>query len=674
MHGEFLQDLALVMLVAAVVTVIFQRLKQPVVLGYILAGVIVGPHTTSIPLRVQDTQTVNIMSELGVILLMFGLGLHFSVRKLGRVGPSASVAAGMEIIVMAVLGYMIGRAFGWKQMDSIFLGALLAMSSTTIIVKALADLGLSRQPFADLIFGILIIEDILAMAIMALLSGIAVSGTLAIGDVALTLGKLSIFLASVLVVGLLVVPVFLRYVNGLRSNETLLIASLGLCFGVSLIAARLGYSVALGAFLIGAVIAEARERGKIEGLIESVRDMFSAVFFVAIGMLIDPTQLIKQAGPIIVITLAVIIGKVASCALGSFLTGNDPKTSLRVGMGLAQIGEFSFIIASLGLQLGKTSDFLYPVAVAVSVITTLLTPYLILYSDATADLLSRIVPRSLGGPLRVYGKWMSSRQGRSSNAQIRKLLRKWSLQIALNLALMTGILIGAVAAATRYRASLPQLPRWIGGGSALVWLAAMIVALPLLVATLRKLRAIAAVLAEMSVPRSSAGTQTLAIRAVIANTIFGVACAAVFIFVLFLGSAILPPGRGAIVMIAVVGIVAALTWRSLIKVYAKAQIALTETLTQEHEPEQPAVPPALPSALREAQLETICVSPNSTAAGKLIRELQLRSLSGASAVAIERDGSNVINPGPDEELLPGDRVLLLGSQTQLDAARHFFVA
>ena len=349
MYDAFLQDLAVVMIVAGVVTIIFHRIKQPVVLGYMLAGIIVGPYT-SIPLSIHDPKTIKIMADLGVILLMFGLGLHFSLRRLAHVGVAAFIVAAIEIVLMVALGYAAGRAFGWRHMDSLFLGTILSISSSTIITKALTEMGLTREPFAELVFGVLIFEDILAIAMMGVLSSMTEPGSMAVGKVAMMLGKLVIFLASVLVIGLLTVPWLLRQVNRFKSNETLLIASLGLCFGVSLLAVKQGYSVAFGAFIIGAIVAEARERGKIETLIEPVRDMFSAVFFVAIGMLLDPHTLIEYAAPIVVATLVVIVGKVVTCSFGSFMTGHDARTSLRVGMGMAQIGEFSFIIAALGLN------------------------------------------------------------------------------------------------------------------------------------------------------------------------------------------------------------------------------------------------------------------------------------------------------------------------------------
>lgn len=424
MHAiAFLQDLAVVMIVAAVVTIIFHRLKQPVVLGYILAGVIIGPHTPPFPL-IHDEETIKTLSELGVVLLMFSLGLEFNLRKLQQVGGTAFLAAFLEILLMVWVGYEIGRLFGWSTMDSIFLGAMLSISSTTIIVKVLAELGKTKERFAELIFGILIIEDILAIVMIALLSGIAMTGELSVGELGVTIGKLAIFLVAALVAGLLAVPRLIGYVAGFKSNEMLLVTVLGLCFGFSLLAVKLGYSVALGAFIIGAVIAEAREIGRIEILTEPVRDMFSAIFFVAIGLLIDPKLLAAHWVPVLVITLAVILGKISTCAFGAFVGGQDSHTALRVGMGLAQIGEFSFIIAALGLSLGVTSAFLYPIVVTVSAATTLTTPYLIKNSERLVGWFDRLAPERLVNYLTIYTRWISQwREGRHRSLAVR-LIRK----------------------------------------------------------------------------------------------------------------------------------------------------------------------------------------------------------------------------------------------------------
>lgn len=670
MHSvTFLQDLAVVMIVAGLVTVIFHRFKQPVVLGYILAGVIIGPHTPPVPF-IHDEATIKTMSELGVILLMFSLGLEFSLRKLRNVGGTAFIAALLEILLMVWVGYEIGRMFGWSTMDSIFLGAMLSISSTTIIIKALAELGKSKERFAGLIFGILIIEDILAIVMIALLSGIAMTGALSVTDIGITIGKLGIFLVAALVIGLLAVPRLLSYVARFKSNEMLLVTVLALCFGFSLLAAKLGYSVALGAFIIGAVIAEAREIHRIEILTEPVRDMFSAIFFVTIGMLIDPKMLALHWLPIVVITTAVVVGKVITCGLGTFVGGNDTRTSLKVGMGLAQIGEFSFIIASLGLQLKVTSDFLYPIAVAVSAITTLLTPYLMKGSDGLVGWFDRVAPRPLVNSLGLYTQWVGQLGSRRQSSLATKLIRRWFWQMALNAALVAAVFIAAAFVGRRP-------PGWLSGmlpgGDLLkgaLWLAAVVASLPLLIATFRKLQALGLLIAETKVTEAAAGERTAAIRAVVAQVVPAAGLAALGLYVLLLSSALLPNTRMLIVLLIIVALITWLLWRSFIRVYSKAQSALQETFTQPPPARHAHAPvPPLGGLLREADLEMLTLAAGSAAAGKLIRELQLRSETGASIVGIERNGNSLVNPGPDEELQPGDQVLLLGTREQLDKAK-----
>ncbi len=674
MHGVFLQDLAMVMIVAAVAAIIFRRFGQPVVLGYILAGLVIGPHTPIIPLSVQDQHTVELLAELGVILLMFGLGLHFSLRQLASVGATAFIAATMEIALMLAIGYGIGRLFGWSSMDSIFLGAILSISSTTIIVKALEELGLIKARFAELIFGILIVEDILAIAMIALLSGLATSGSLEAGEVALTLGQIALFLAAVLVVGLLAVPPLVRYVDRHYGIEILLITTLGLCFGVSLLALELGYSVALGAFLIGAVIAETREHGKIEGLVAPVRDMFSAVFFVAVGMLIDPPMLIEYALPIAVITVAVVLGKVVTCALGTFLAGHDPRTSAKVGMGLAQIGEFSFIIASLGLTLGVTSGFIYPIAVMVSAITTLLTPYLIRSSDLLVDRLSKVTPPFVVNYIQLYSGWVAQlRGGGGHSGEVRRLMRRLTLQVGLNLLLVAVVFAAASLALPWVGSWWPDLPPWVGGPEAVGWLAAMVLSLPLLIVSLRKIRAIASIAAEASVTQHAAGKQTQAVRSVIAGTIRLVGWTVILLHLAGMTLVIQPTWPALAIAAAVATAIAVWHRRSLDRVYSKAQIALREVLSQPPEPPPPPAPRVLPTVLHDAELEMVTIPPDAPAAGKLLRELELRRQTGASAVGIERESMSLPNPGPDEELQPGDQVLLLGSRSQLDAARQLLL-
>ncbi len=663
----FLQDLAVVMMVAGLVTVLFHRFKQPVVLGYIMAGVIIGPHTPPFPL-IHEEETINTLAELGVILLMFSLGLEFSLRKLRQVGGTAFIAAFLEILLMVWVGYEIGRLFGWSTMDCIFLGAILSISSTTIIVKALGELGKTKERFAQLIFGILIIEDILAIAMIALLSGIAMTGSLNVGQVGTTIGKLAIFLVATLVVGLIAVPRLLGYVARFKSNEMLLVTVLGLCFGVSLLAVKLGYSVALGAFIIGAIIAEAREIHRIETLVEPVRDMFSAIFFVAIGLLIDPKMLGAYWLPILVITLAVVFGKVFTCAFGAFMGGNGSRTSLRVGMGLAQIGEFSFIIASLGLTLNVTSKFLYPIAVAVSAITTLLTPYLIKSADGLVNLFDRVAPRPLVNSLEIYTRWVGQLGDQQHRSMATTLTWRWSGQMALNAALIAAVFIAAAFVERHPPGWLKDLAPSQEGLKAVLWLTAVILSLPLFIATFRKLQALGLLIAETKVTAAAAGERTVAIRAVVAQVVPIAGTVALGLFVLVLSSALLPTFKVLIVLLALVTLITWLLWHSFIKVYSKAQIALKETLAQPPTPRHDHAPAALPYLLREADLETVTIAAGSPAAGKLIRELQLRSQTGASIVGIERNGVNIVNPVPDEELQPGDQVLLLGNRAQLDAA------
>ena len=664
----FLQDLAVVMIVAGLVTILFHRFKQPVVLGYILAGFIIGPHSPPFSLITQE-ESIHTLAEVGVILLMFSLGLEFSLGKLKKVGGTAILAACLEILGMGWIGYELGKFFNWTNTDSLFLGAMLSMSSTTIIIKVLNEMGRTKDKFAQLIFGILIIEDILGIAMIALLSGIAMTGALSVGAVGLTLGKLSLFMVVVLVAGLIAVPRLISYVTRFKSNEMLLITVLALCFGVSLLAEKLGYSVALGAFVIGAVIAESREIHRIETLIEPVRDMFSAVFFVAIGLLIEPKMLMVHWFPVLAITLAVIVCKVIACASGTFLGGYDRGTSLRVGMSVAQIGEFSFIIASLGLSLKVTSNFLYPIAVAVSVLTTLLTPYLIRSTDGVVNWFDRVAPKSLVNTLEIYTRWVGQLGGRRQPSLASKLVWKWSRQMALNVALITAVFIVAAFISQRPPEWLKRLQLDEDWTKPLLWLAAAILSLPMFIATARKLQALGLLVAELKVKEAAAGERTNAIRAIIAQVIPIAGTVILGLYILVLSSTLLPTIKVMVGVLLAAGIISWLLRRSFIKVYSKAQVALEETFAQQPLPKPGHTAAALPPILREANLETIVITANSLAVGKLIHELQLRTQTGASIVGIERTTGSITNPGPDEELQIGDQILLLGNPAQLESAR-----
>ena len=583
MHAiSFIQDLAVIMLVAGVVTILFHRFKQPVVLGYIVAGFIIGPHTPPFGL-IHDEQTIKTLAELGVIFLMFCLGLEFSLRKLFKVGATAFIAAFMEITLMIWIGYEIGRWFDWNTMDSLFLGAILAISSTTIIVKALNDLKMKNERFAQLIFGVLIVEDILGIGIIALLSSIAVSGSVSPEEVFSTVGKLSLFMIVALVIGILLVPRVLAYVARFESNEMLLITVLGLCFGFCLLVVKLEYSMVLGAFLIGAIMAESRQLLKIERLIEPVRDLFSAIFFVAIGLMLDPAILLEYALPIVVITIAVVLGKMLSCGLGAFIAGNDGRTSLRVGMGLSQIGEFSFIIAALGMTLQVTSSFLYPVAVAVSVLTTLMTPYLIRAADPLSHKLAQVMPNRLSRVFGLYGEWLRSIQPQGEGALLAAMIRKILLQVGVNLALVIAIFFTGGFFAPRigrYFQGWILEPSWQKG---MIWGAALLLSLPFLIAAYRKLKALSMLLAEMGVKPEMAGRPTQRVRRVISEVIPILSLLVIFLLLSALSASILPTNELLIVIAVVAAGVAAVLWRWFIRIHTRMQVALLETLDNHKE-------------------------------------------------------------------------------------------
>ncbi len=389
---SILVDLAMVLGVAAITTVACQRLRLPVVVGYLLAGLIIGPHVP-VPL-VADQGNVHTLSELGVILLMFSLGLEFSLKKLLRTGPSAALVALIQGGFMAWSGYLAGRFLGWSSLESVFAGAALAISSTMIIARVFATLK-TAGPLAELVLSTLIVQDLLAILLLALLTAVGSGAGLSLPALLLTIGRLAGFLVVVLALGRWILPPFVRWVADAGNAETLLVTVVGLCFAFSLLAARAGYSVALGAFLAGMVVAESGRERVVEHLVHPLRDMFVAVFFVSIGMQIDPAQLLPNWRALLLFGALVLIGKIVSGALGGLLGGNSLRNSIRAGAGLAQIGEFSFIIAALGQQLGVVGPALFPVLVATCAWTTLTTPLLIRNSEHLADRIEQRLPRVL---------------------------------------------------------------------------------------------------------------------------------------------------------------------------------------------------------------------------------------------------------------------------------------
>ncbi|WP_413532882.1 cation:proton antiporter [Empedobacter brevis] len=385
-------DLGLILCVGAVTTLIFKRINQPLVLGYIIAGFLVGPHFSYVP-SVAEEHNVEIWAKIGVIFLLFSLGLEFSFKKLLNVGGSASITAIVEIICIVTVGYFVGRFMNWSTMDSIFLGGLLASSSTTIIIRAFDELGLKRKKFANVVFGILIVEDIVVILLMVMLSTMAVSQHFDGAEMINSFIKLGFFLAVWFIGGIFIIPTFLRSIKKYLDDETLLIISIGLCLGMVYIADSAGFSIELGAFVMGSILAETVYAEKIEHNFQSVKNLFATIFFISIGMMIDPISMYEHKWAILIVTLLTIIGKLIFTTLGAIISGQPLKQSVQVGMSMAQIGEFAFIVAGLGLSLGVTSDFLFPVAVGVSAITTFTTPYLIKSSDKVYKILEKILPQ-----------------------------------------------------------------------------------------------------------------------------------------------------------------------------------------------------------------------------------------------------------------------------------------
>ena len=432
-----IRDLALMLMMAGAVTLVFKKLKQPLVLGYIVAGFLVSPHMP-LTASVVDMSNIHLWADIGVMFLLFSLGLDFSFKKILKMGSSPIISVICIIFAMSMLGVIVGHSFGWSKMNCIFLGGMLAMSSTTIIYKAFDDLGLRQQQFAGLVMSVLILEDILAIVMMVMLSAIAGGNNPDGGQMLGAIMKIGFFLVLWLVVGIFAIPIFLRRVRKLINNEVLLIVSLGLCCAMAVISTGVGFSSAFGAFIMGSILAETIEAERIEKLVEPVKNLFGAVFFVSVGMLVDPQILIDYALPIFILVMTIIVGQAIFGTLSFMLGGESLKSAMRCGFSMAQIGEFSFIIASLGLALGVIGDFLYPVVVAVSVITTFLTPYMIRFATPAYEALEKRLPKRV---IKMMNHLSMSHPNTSEKSQWKSLL----IQMGTN-TLVYSILSSAVVA------------------------------------------------------------------------------------------------------------------------------------------------------------------------------------------------------------------------------------
>ena len=444
---ELVQDLALILVVAGFVTLLFKKLKQPLVLGYIVAGFLVSPHM-SYTMSVVDKDDIQTWADIGVIFLLFSLGLDFSIKKILKMGASPIIAACTIIFSMMVLGVIVGHSFGWKEMDCIFLGGMVAMSSTTIIYKAFSDMGLTQQGFASTVMSVLILEDILAIVMMVMLSTVA-SGNSPDGVQLLgSIMKIGFFLVLWFVVGLFAIPLFLRSVRKILNSETLLIVSLGFCCLMAVISTQVGFSAAFGAFVMGSILAETVEADKIIRLVDPVKNLFGAIFFVSVGMLVKPDVIVEYAIPILLLVITILVGQALFGTLGYLLGGQTLKNAMRCGFSMAQVGEFAFIIATLGKSLGVISEFLYPVVVAVSVITTFLTPYMIRAAEPCYNVLVKHLPKRWVRRL-THIQTNSAGESASTNNLWKVLMKKMIFNT-----LIYGILSAAVIA-IMFSAALP---------------------------------------------------------------------------------------------------------------------------------------------------------------------------------------------------------------------------
>lgn len=667
----FLQDMAIVMAVSAVIMIFCQRFRLPVVLGYILAGFFIGPHTPPFPL-ITDLHSIHTLSELGVIFLLFSIGLEFSLPRLAKVGIVSFIAASLEIILMIWIGYTLGRAFGWSPIDSIFLGAILSISSTTIIAKILLEKKIIQEKFAQVILGILVIEDLLAIIIIALLSGIAASGSLEMHEVAVAMLKVMSFVLAVLFFGLLLVPRILRYISRFNNSEMLVITVLGLCFGVSFAAAKFGFSVALGAFLIGAIIAETQQVREIIHKMEPLRDMFTAIFFVSVGMLISPEILVRFWSPILIITVVTVLGKVFSCSFATFLTGYRGETALKVGLGLAQIGEFSFIIARQGDATGVTSAFLYPIAVSVSAITTLTTPFLMDNTPSITHFFTRVIPKPLQTFFYLYTAWFEKLGGVRSerSTMIREGLRFYLPRLFFYVASALALFYGLSIVQTRFHL-FPGNTYWIAAGVTILPLfTGFVYTLDRILWNVLFLNLIGA-REEMIHAEDAHRTLHNAFR-------FFMVFNAGIIF-LVVGSRFLPRLPLFMAVASLLVISGLYLWGSARKLHERMEKLVLGIFDKEKPEPQVQNTPVYENLVRlireeypwDVTTEDFLLPYKESAVNQTLKNLRLRSETGTSVVAIYRDTESLVNPSPEAKLLPGDVLLLMGDPDQIKKATQY---
>jgi monovalent cation:H+ antiporter-2, CPA2 family len=675
---EFLINLALVLSVAALTSLVFQRLHLPVVFGYLVAGMIVGPNIP-VPL-VANVQMVRTLAELGVILLMFSIGLEFSFKRLLQVGGAAGIAAITETSVMMGLGYLAGQLLGFTTIESVFLAAIVAISSTTIIVKAFAEQGV-RGRVADIVLGILIFEDLIAILLVAILTAVGQGEGLGPRQVVATTLRLVLFLAGLLGVGLLIVPRLIRAAVRIERAETILVASMGVCFAASLLALSLGYSVALGAFIAGALVAESGQEKAVEHLVTPVRDLFVAIFFVAVGMLLDPMVIVEYWWIILVLVAIVIVGKVVAVSSGVFLTGEGLRPAVQAGMSLAQIGEFSFIIASVGLATDSIREFLYPIAVAVSAVTTLTTPALI----KSARRVAAEVDAKLPGPLQtfaaLYGSWLEGLRAaprpRGRSLRTRRLVRAIALDTVLLAVLFIGLSVEFQRLLElfneRFGLSLAASRAVIIAG------AAALAALPLvfLVRTTHLLGLAIAVQA-LPAPEERKVDMARAPRRALEVTLQFAILFAVVALLVAVTQPFAPSIPGAVLVLAAGIILVLAVWRSAKNLQGHALaggevIAAALARRAADGAQGKSVDDAM--SLMHTMLPglgepvAMTVGHDSPAAGRTLAELDMRGVTGATVLALIRGDEQLISPRGNTRLNPGDVIAVAGTHDSVAGVR-----
>lgn len=652
-------DLALILISASIITLLFKWLKQPLVLGYIVAGLLAGPYVHIFP-TVGDIANINIWAEIGVVFLLFALGLEFSFKKLINVGSTAFITATTEVISMLLIGYMVGYLLGWGTMNSIFLGGMLSMSSTTIIIKAFDDLGLRSQRFTGIVFGTLVVEDLIAILMMVLLSTMAVSKDFVGEELLVSVFKVVFFLILWFLIGIFILPAFLKKAKKLMNNETLLIVSLGLCLGMVVLATYTGFSAALGAFIMGSILAETVEAEHIEHIIQPVKDLFGAIFFVSVGMLVNPAVLVEYAWPVIIITLVTIIGKAIFSSLGVLLSGESLNISIKSGFSLAQIGEFAFIIAGLGVSLKVLDPFISPIIVAVSVITTFTTPYFIRLANPFAEWLYKVLPPKVQEMLARYA---SGKKTVNHDSDWKKLLKNIVGRVIIYSVLLTAIWLLSVK--TLYPAVselFTPVTIWV---NLAMCLATLLLMTPFLWALISNKYNSSAIFLKLWEDENYNHGRLVAL------VLFRVSVAIFFISAVVISYFHLNIGIGVVIAVAVVALILILredlTQYSRLETHFLTNLNLREEVAKKHHPLKTSFNSEFNN--KDIELTSVLVSPYSRHIGKSLGELSFRQKFGVNVVAIVRGDLKIYIPKSSERIYPQDKLAVVGTDRQLQKFR-----